>query len=490
VWFFTNTFIWTIDPRNLGEGPKPLFLYPVQIEKILIPLEEAIVAGEDRWWEKSRGVGFTWVFLSWAFHGWCFRPHWQGLLGSYEEALVDDRTAFSHFGKLDFLMRKLPKWFMDEVVPGFNHKQHRHKLKLVNPNARVPELSGNILQGDSASVNFGRGGRFLWVWFDEAASWMNLAASMSAASMTGGSRFGGSTPKGMNYWGKWVNNPEVRRWLLRIHWSEIPGQDRDWYEKQCAKLIDPVLIAQELDISYTGSVEGRVYPAWDRATFGTYDYEPQWPLYVAWDFGLDAVAIIWAQRDPVTGKVRLLDCYQNSQKSIDFYVPFVKGKLGDQASSHEYTADDLEKIEAHAKWNNTGIHFGDPTGTNRSVAGGKSPIEILRDLGIHVYTNDAARRFQSRKMFADVLLNNLEVNVPDTYGPIGCWLLDEAMRNTRYPSRNPDAQRTLTYSLPVHDKYRHLSTAFEYLAANIPPFRGSSRPKVEKRRRAYDRLIR
>jgi hypothetical protein len=495
--FFTNTFLWTTDPRDIKRGTRPFFLagdYEVQIDKVIIPLERALAEGDDHWWEKSRAVGFTWDVLAWAFHGWLFRSGWQGLLGSYEEALVDNRTAFSHFGKIDFFFDWLPGWFIPEVVPGWNKKLCRQKLKLVNPNTRDHTRRGNILQGDSSAENFGRGGRFLWLWYDEAASWPDLAGVFASSSQTARSRFGGSTPKGMNYWGQWVHNELVKPKLTRFHWRDCPWLDEEWYKKECARLVDPVLIAQELDISYTGSVEGRVYAAWDDCKFGEYPYEPDWSLYVSWDFGLDGTAIIWWQRDPVTGTVRALDCYQNKNKSIDFYLPFVTGALPgvgeDGEPKHEYTAVELAKITIHASWGQA-IHFGDPSVNSRNVASGTSPMDVFTGAGIYVHTNDGANDFQSRRQFTLLGLHGLEVNCPDEAGPIGCWVLSEAMQNSRYPRTKGDQERTVTTRLPVHDRFSHLRTALEYFFANLPPHRGPSRPKQKKqKRRGWDRLIR
>jgi hypothetical protein len=53
-----------------------------------------------------------------------------------------------------------------------------------------------------------------------------------------------------------------------IHWRDDPRKDQDWYERMCAQF-DPVLVAQELDISYSASVEGVLIPsAWAQAAVG------------------------------------------------------------------------------------------------------------------------------------------------------------------------------------------------------------------------------
>ena len=489
IHFFINLLVWTIDPRKQHEGAKPLFLYPVQITKMLRVFEEALETGEptSRWWEKSRGVGMTWVFLAWSIHGWLFRPNWQGLLGSYEEKLVDDRTLFSHFGKIDFLLERLPDWFRREMLPGFHPLRHRQKLKLVNPNTKDASLRGNILQGDSATEKFARGGRFLWVLFDEAGFWPNLAGALGAASMSCQVRFGASTANGLNYWGAWVANPEVRPYLTRIHWSEIPGQDAAWYRRQCAAIVDKAVIARELDISYTGSVEGRVYQTWDSCHFGDYGYQENWTTYVSWDVGLDTTALIWWQRDPVSGDVWMIDCYKNRQRPIDFYIPFITGKLDLSAGFvGQYTAEDLAKIRAHSEWGGA-LHFADPSVTQRDVGTGKAPADYLVPAGIYLRTNARLNTFASRYSHTVAGLDGLRVNKPALPGPLGCWGVNEAMLNAHFPQHPNSGNRVSTTELPVHDDSSHYRSGVEFFFVNLPTRVAVKRPEPVFQVRRYDR---
>jgi len=489
ICFFINLLVWTIDPRKQHEGAKPLFLWPVQITKIIQVAEEALAENEptSRWWEKSRGVGMTWVFLAWSIHGWLFRPNWQGLLGSYEEALVDDRTLFSHFGKIDFLLERLPEWFRREMMPGFHPLRHRQKLKLVNPNSKDASLRGNILQGDSATEKFARGGRFLFVLFDEAGFWPNLAGALGAASMSCQVRFGASTANGMNYWGNWVANPDVRPGLTRIHWSEVPGQGAEWYRKQCAAIVDKVMIARELDISYTSSVEGRVYQTWDACTFGEFPHIDGHTDYVSWDVGLDTTALIWWQRDPVSGDVRMVDCYKNKQKPIKFYAPFVSGTLSPTSPFlGQYTAEDRAKIAAHSGWGKA-IDFADPSVTQRDVGTGKSPADYLAEEGIHLRTNAKLNTFAVRYSHTVAGLAGLLVNKPALPGPVGCWGVNEAMLNAHYPQHVNAGNRVATTELPVHDSTSHFRTAVEYFFVNLPPRVVAKRPEPTFTLRRYDR---
>ncbi len=52
--------------------------------------------------------------------------------------------------------------------------------------------------------------------------------------------------------------------VFRIHWKDDGRKNQAWYEKQKATL-DPVILAQEIDIDYNASIEGICIPnAWGR----------------------------------------------------------------------------------------------------------------------------------------------------------------------------------------------------------------------------------
>jgi hypothetical protein len=46
---------------------------------------------------------------------------------------------------------------------------------------------------------------------------------------------------------------------FRLYWRENPLYDDAWYAKECSRMT-PEQISREMDISYAGSVTGRVYP--------------------------------------------------------------------------------------------------------------------------------------------------------------------------------------------------------------------------------------
>ena len=128
--FFIENFCWTFDPRP-EHAPHflPFILFDYQ-KNMVTWLKEHIDEGKDGLGEKSRDMGFTWVMVSLLLWYWRFGNGFNGLLGSYKEALVDNRTKDSLFGMFDFQLENLPNWLLP---PGWDPKKHRQKLKMVNP---------------------------------------------------------------------------------------------------------------------------------------------------------------------------------------------------------------------------------------------------------------------------------------------------------------------------------------------------------------------
>jgi len=470
--FFLDYFAVIFDPEEQGDRAiKPLLLWPFQRD-LVWNIMEHIQRGRDLLIEKSRKVGATWVVLGVILHQWLFRDNFMALLGSRKEDLVDNGQVDSLFGKLLFLLEHLPGWM---VPRGFNPRKHKRYMKLLHPT--LP----NVILGESSNPQFSRGGRFSLIFLDEAAFFPDFEAVWRATSQSAPCRILASTPNGRNAFARLRFSGQID--VVTLHWSQVPGRDQEWYEREKARLIDPVTIAQELDISYDRSVSGLVYPDWEKVPKGYYPYQPGWPLYAAIDFGIaDPTAIVWAQRDPRTGKVRIIDYYEARGKPITFFVPFLTGEITAE-TDFPYTPEEREKIAIHSTWGLPTV-YGDPAGRQRSQATGESVLDVLRKFGIHVVTKPEAQKFEVRYYRTQLLLRQIEgVNLPE------CGLLDLAIQAARFPERSPDTRSTASLDRPIHDWTSHARSALEYLAVNLPLHTHRSRPEVVRRKQmAYDLL--
>lgn len=482
VCFHLNLFGWTFDPRLDGEGRfLPLLLFPQQ-EDFAYQFSEAIDRGGDLLVEKSRDTGASWTALGVIHHKWYYQKMFTALIGSRKEDLVDRAgSTETLFWKLDQLYENLPDWMK---IPGYrNDKPTRIHMMMLNP------LMGSVITGESANPNFGRQGRYSTCLFDEGAFWPNLRASYTSAGESTRCRALISTPNGMNFFGR-LANPKKKDKLvskyaralrkIRLHWSLDPRHnvtliDEDpesptfgkeinpWLEGQKARYnYDVEQMAQELDIDYRASIKGRYYPQVDFVRLGEYEYDPNLPLYSAWDFGKgDGTAILWAQFDATELRWRIIDAYYAKGKHISFFVPFITGILPGDFAGETYTREDLAIIRRHRGWVYKG-HFGDPSGEQESQAADMSVIDELAMERIYVTINYKENTHIKRRRATQRLLLRLDCDEERTMDFV------DAIRNSKFPERNEGTESTTPNWRPVHDEYSHFRTALEFLAVNNP----------------------
>lgn len=453
--FFLETFGWTFDPRpEHAPHHLPLILFPYQ-ERAVEWIIDHIDNGRDGLVEKSRDMGATWLlFVLIPLWYWLFRDGVNILVGSYKEALVDDKTSDSIFGKIDYAIDALPRWMMPKT---WNPDKHRTKLKLLNPSNK------NQITGDTMNAAFGRGARKTAVLFDELGFWDYAQEAWSSCGDTASCRIANSTPQGYNYYAMLKQSGMD---VITLHWKDHPHKDIEWYNFECARRT-PEEVAQELDISYTKSREGKVYEEWneDYVRKGLFPYDEDLPLFISWDFGKsDDTAIIWAQPDYKTGRLRIIDTYKNSGKNIDFYIPFCTGII--PSEGYGYTQEEEKIIEEHRNWRR-GTHFGDPAGRFGNQVSDETVISVLRNHGIIVNFKEHWKYFSQRKKLAKRLIMDgidLNENPRTSY-------FDMQMINSAYPKVKVDGMDVYRKEKPKHDSSSHYRTAFEYLAFGLEEYR-------------------
>lgn len=461
--FFVENFGYTFDPRPHTEMKHlPFILFDYQKQAIRWMVEH-IEGGKDGLIEKSRDMGVTWiVFVYVPLYYWLFRDGINILEGSYKERLVDDRSKDSLFGMLDYAIDSLPKWLLPS---GFNKEKHRTQMKLINP------VTGNIISGDTMNPDFGRGTRKTVVLFDEHGSWDYAKDAWESAGDSTSCRISNSTPKGYNFYAT-LRNSGID--LLTLHWKLHPLKDEAWYQFEKRRRTEEE-VAQELDISYNKSQEGRVYPEWNEINVeqGLFEYDDEKPLYVGWDYGgSDDTAIIWAQPGE-DRRLRIIDTYRNTKKIIDFYIPFVTGFVGD---GYTYTKDELEMISRHSKWRR-GIHFGDPSGRFTNQVTNTTIFKTLANYGIVTNFRDEWKNFQKRRTAGKLRIQEgilLNDNKRTQY-------FNLCMLNASYPVVKNKGMEEVRSILPKHDYTSHYRSAFEYLCLGLSEFN-------QVRREIYDKF--
>lgn len=467
---FIDNFLYTFDPK------RPPYhwefnLFPFQ-KDLVYQLVDAINTGYDVFVEKCREMGATYVVLAVLLWFWRYVPGSNFLVGSRKEAYVDNTKGDSDelsnkeeslFGKLEYMLNRLAPVMYPK---GFHLKKHLTFASLINPE------NGNSFSGESSNSNFSRGGRFKAIMLDEFAFWDNAASAWGSTADTTNCRIVLTTPgikpgkaKRLRF-GK--DGEEIK--VITLPYSLDPRKNAEWLNNQ-KKRRSSEDFAREIMINWESSIKGIVYPEIKMAQVGDFPYNPKWSLFRSWDFGLDGVSIQYWQYNQLTAKMRLIDCYLNDDKPIQFYFPAcgvdefttqdgVVKKCRDYFAAL-YSKDDLDAFEILSKFRNP-TDFGDPDVAKHSLLTGTSTYQALSDVGIFVETKPESNDFNSRKERTKVMLQGgIEVNrTPRTE----VWI--EAMEQARYPQPSENSQATSAITKPIHDWTSHHRTCTEYLAVN------------------------
>lgn len=322
------------------------------------------------------------------------------------------------------------------------------KVELLN-GAKI-ELKGADTEPDRL-----RGVRIDFLVCDEVASFRNWSTVWNKVLRptlidSKGSAIFISTPQGFNFWYDLytTDDPEYKSYTFETYDNEYIETGE--IEKIKSEL-DEQTFRQEILAEFT-QVSGVVYKEWNFDTnFIPLDYEPNLPVHVTVDFGVnDPTAILWIQRNG--GEFRVFDYYEASNASIDNICQMINAK--------PYRAADLVT--------------GDPAGKARSITTGTSPVEEMAKHGIYVRTKDGVKipeqiRITHKHMKSLFVSDKLD-------------RLRDCIHNYRYPLKK-DNIINQSNEIPIHDEYSHAMRALEYYFVNIDsnsvPINFDELPKYE-----------
>lgn len=275
---FINDWMVTFDPRNVERGLPaviPFLLFPKQAE-FIVWLRDRWLGREDGLAEKSRDMGVSWLCVAFAVWMWLFHPGTVVGFGSRKEEYVDDlNDPKSLFWKIRQTVDLLPVEFRPA---GWDAKKHAPFMTVKNPE------NGSVVVGESGD-NIGRGNRTSLYFKDESAFYERPDTIDAALSQTSNCKIDVSTPNGNgNTFYRKRHGGKIK--VFTFHWRDDPRKGPDWYAKQQNDL-DPVVLAQEVDIDYNAStsdawIPGQLIEAAQRA--GPGDIEPNG----LWSIGVDA----------------------------------------------------------------------------------------------------------------------------------------------------------------------------------------------------------
>ena len=445
--FWINYFVWLYEPRSLDNKTIPFLSYPYQDETI-----EAIIHSvehkEDLFIDKSRDMGVTWIVLTVFYWGFLFKE-WSTLAGSRKQEEVDTLGDMSTlFPKLRYIHSNLPHWMRIETMDAF--------MRISAP------LKNNSITGESTNENFGTGGRYNAILFDEHAKWGGTAwAAWTSAAQATPCRISVSTPFGSGTKQAELRESEIKQ--LHLHWTlhpekklglyDITQEERDskelkgaltrspWYDSEALRMtVDE--IAQELDINYEQSAGGRVYgQEWDQLVAAgrlrRLSYDPDLETFSSWDFGIgDATSVAIIQVSAFAEEIYVIDHYENNNQKIEHFYDWLIG--------HTYNG---EVIPFSA-------HYGDISGRHRELTTGRSVFEWFNDRGITVI---------SRKTNEIDEKHGVQMALPRTFVDDRLTNFIKSFNNFHYEY---DLLKGEYKNKPHHDKFSHTPKMFAYFCVN------------------------
>lgn len=242
----------TTDPRNLDFGLPvsiPFLLFPKQEEWINWIMERR-KGLENGLTEKSREMGLSWTSIGLACSLCLFNKEMVIGFGSRKEEYVDSTGSPK---ALFWKARKFVEMLPIEFRRGWNYKKHAPYMRV-----EFPE-SGSVITGE-AGDNIGRGDRTTLYFVDEAAFLKRPQLIEASLSQTTRCRIDLSSVNGMaNPFAQKRHSGKIP--VFTFHWRSDPRKDDEWYRKECDKIDNPVVVAQELDLNYSASAEGVLIPS-------------------------------------------------------------------------------------------------------------------------------------------------------------------------------------------------------------------------------------
>lgn len=256
----------TVDPRLAAKRVNGVQRHPVMQFKLFPRQRELITWMLERYERaepgvvvKSRDVGASWIAMALSATMCIFHENFSAGVASATEIKLDrsgdDATLFY---KLKMFLSHLP----EEFRAGWTLDKHSAYMRVNFP------LTGSSITGE-AGDQAGRGSRKSWYIVDEAAHFENGAAIDKSLAAATDCRIDMSSVNGhgTSFAEKALGGKVAR---FDFSWRDDPRKvdGTGWYEKQKEQL-DPVTLAQEIDMDFSASVDGQVILSkWAQAAVG------------------------------------------------------------------------------------------------------------------------------------------------------------------------------------------------------------------------------
>tara|TARA_Y100000310_G_C20699927_1_gene828791 strand:- start:4281 stop:5870 length:1590 start_codon:yes stop_codon:yes gene_type:complete len=461
---FISTCCWVSNPF-FKQKVQPFTLWPYQKEFITI-LEYGVENGIGIHNDKSRKMGFSWLFMAYGLWGVSFVEGFSFYVFSITGSEVDNggskSTLHSLFGRLRFMHNKLPDGHPLKAPLVFKqgqvyHEEHPDRFMHGGHMGSDPARGGNYSLGlwdESAHAKIDGGD--IWIAFESAVNCPVLNSTPRGED----NEFARlKTSKGLIHTSyHWTTNPIYveKKYTCkkgcRFH-NEGGVIHAPWYDKRTKNIHDPWKAAQEYDISYSRSTSNMIFTEFNERIHvakGDIDYNYKLPLYTGWDFGIsDPTVILWVQE--VEGNLIVIDCFHDDNKVMDYFADVLLSRY----PGSKYTG-----------------HFGDPAGKSRG-ARLESATSVLAEYNIHIQSRQWTAKLQANdkilaiKSFLRTDATSGEDRPRIIISKHKCKYLISALKGAAWPT---DQQGNVVPDTTMKKgPHRHPVDALGYLILNLFP---------------------
>jgi hypothetical protein len=242
---------------------------------------------------------------------------------------------------------------------------------------------------------------------------------------------------------------------ISLKWEDHPWKDAEWFKELERKAEFDPEIMKEAVVSYAINPKSQYYPSITKAKLQHLEYDPQRPLYMSMDFGAqDKTVLIWWQYD---GEFKIIECYVNSKKDIEWYAPFMNPEL--QYNPDKYSDFQKTILEKVRTWKKPQYWFGEAAHAQRVMPLNRSIKDELFKYQIRLTFNALAVGYEPRRSTTERILPMTVFNEDSDY----TMELYDALMNSRYTTS------VVSQNLkPAHDgEIGDYRSAFENGAVNI-----------------------
>jgi len=270
-----------------------------------------------------------------------------------------------------------------------------------------------------------------------------------------------------NGWAIFIGTPAGRNFFYHLYQEAL--QDKDWFTclfkasdtnilnaddlEQARMHMSLEAYQQEFECSFAAGIKGAYYSellkdSEEQGRIGNVPYNPELPVYTAWDLGVSDSTVIWWYQWDRGGSIRFIDYHQDEGKGLDHYIKILKEKP--YTYERHYLPHDVKQRE-----------FGT----------GKSPLKIAEGLGV---------KFEVvPKLSVQDGINTVRFLLPRCwFDKSKCWTGLEALRHYK---RDYNELLDVPRDKPVHDWCSHPADAFRYFAVSFDEEHHKEKDPVTRR---------